>query len=250
MKEKKESSSLIRSLRPEDRPYEKCISFGPAALTEAELLAVILRSGAEGIGVLDLSRAVIDSFGADGLTGLCSATSEELTRIRGIGKVKAMQLTCIAELSRRLAHARRRSAAVFHSSREIAAYYMEDFRHERNEAAVLAMFDTKGRLLCDEIVARGTVNGAMISAREIFVCALSRRAVSIVLIHNHPSGDPTPSPEDIRLTVQIREAGKMIGIPLLDHLVIGDGRAVSILQMADEPQSGGLIDLQDYEDAA
>lgn len=207
-------------------------------LTEVELLAVVLRTGAEGISVIEMSRSLMDSFGAEGIAGLCSATVPELMKVRGIGRVKAMQLICIAELSRRIAKSVRGKTPFFSQPREVALYYMEDLRHRRQEMALVVMLDTRGRLLCDEVISSGTVNGTVIGVREIFISALNRRAVSIILIHNHPSGEPDPSPEDISLTQRVRDAGSVIGIPLLDHIIIGDRRAVSLAKLIRDPDAG------------
>ena len=221
-------STKLSMLRAEEKPYEKCARSGPSSLTEVELLSVILRTGSEGVSVIDMSRNLMDSFHGEGIAGLCSATQAELMKVRGIGRVKAMQLVCIAELSRRIAKSVKGSAPCFRTAEEVAEYYMEDFRHQRQELAVAVMVDTRGRLLGEEVISRGSVNLTVVSPREIFLKALEYKAVSVILIHNHPSGDPDPSEEDIRLTRQVRDAGNMIGIPLLDHIIIGDRRAVSM----------------------
>lgn len=235
---RQEGSAALRKLREEERPYEKCASAGPGVLTEVELLAVVLRTGAEGISVIEMSRSLMDSFGAEGIAGLCSATGPELMKVRGIGRVKAMQLICIAELSRRIAKSVRGKTPYFSQPREVALYYMEDLRHRRQEMALVVMLDTRGRLLGDEVISSGTVNGTVIGVREIFISALNHRAVSIILIHNHPSGEPDPSPEDISLTQRVRDAGSVIGIPLLDHIIIGDRRAVSLAKLIRDPDAG------------
>lgn len=240
---KKKEKEKLPWLREDEKPYEKCERCGPGALSEVELLAVILRTGAGGLSVIDMSRRLISSFDPEGLVGLCSATEAELCKIRGIGRVKAIQLLCIAELSRRLAKSVRKTVPVFNNPRVIADYYMEDLRHARQELFVVVMLDTRGRLLGEEIISKGTVNGTLASPREIFLAALDKKAVSIILIHNHPSGDPEPSPEDLQLTERVRQAGDMIGIPLMDHIIIGDRKAVSLADMLRDPPGNRRADM-------
>jgi len=235
--DKNQNHVSLDTLREEEKPYEKCEACGPGALTEVELLSVILRTGAEGVSVIEMSRNLLDSFGAEGISGICSATKSELRKVRGIGRIKAMQLLCIGELSRRIAKSVRGKAPVFTGPASVADYYMEDFRHERHEKVVVVMLDNRGRLIGDEVVSVGTVNMAPASPREIFLTALDRKAVSIILIHNHPSGDPAPSQEDISLTRRVMEAGDMIGIPLIDHIIIGDRKAVSLGNLIRDPFS-------------
>ena len=219
----------ILSLPPEERPYEKCLEQGCQALSDAELLAVIIRTGAVGDTSVDLARRVLDLGGRQGnLAGLCGLSVQELTSVKGIGRVKAIQIQCIAELSRRMAKSRARDGLCFHDPASIADFYMEDLRHEEREQCRVMMLNTRSMLLAEKQLSVGTVNASLISAREIFLEALKCQAVYIILIHNHPSGDPHPSREDILLTKRIWEAGELIGISLLDHIIIGDRSYVSL----------------------
>ena len=209
----------ILSLPPEERPYEKCLEQGCQALSDAELLAVIIRTGAVGDTSVELARRVLDLGGRQGnLAGLCGLSVQELTSVKGIGRVKAIQIQCIAELSRRMAKSRARDGLCF----------MEDLRHEEREQCRVMMLNTRSMLLAEKQLSVGTVNASLISAREIFLEALKCQAVYIILIHNHPSGDPHPSREDILLTKRVWEAGELIGISLLDHIIIGDRSYVSL----------------------
>ena len=213
----------ILSLPPEERPYEKCLEQGCQALSDAELLAVIIRTGAVGDTSVELARRVLDLGGRQGnLAGLCGLSVQELTSVKGIGRVKAIQIQCIAELSRRMAKSRARDGLCFHDPASIADFYMEDLRHEEREQCRVMMLNTRSMLLAEKQLSVGTVNASLISAREIFLEALKCQAVYIILIHNHPSGDPHPSREDILLTKRVWEAGELIGISLLDHIIIGD----------------------------
>ena len=219
----------ILSLPPEERPYEKCLEQGCQALSDAELLAVIIRTGAGGDTSVDLARRVLDLGGRQGnLAGLCGLSVQELTSVKGIGRVKAIQIQCIAELSRRMAKSRARDGLCFHDPASIADFYMEDLRHEEREQCRVMMLNTRSMLLAEKQLSVGTVNASLISAREIFLEALKCQAVYIILIHNHPSGDPHPSREDILLTKRVWEAGELIGISLLDHIIIGDRSYVSL----------------------
>ena len=219
----------ILSLPPEERPYEKCLEQGCQALSDAELLAVIIRTGAVGDTSVELARRVLDLGGRQGnLAGLCGLSVQELTSVKGIGRVKAIQIQCIAELSRRMAKSRARDGLCFHDPASIAAFYMEDLRHEEREQCRVMMLNTRSMLLAEKQLSVGTVNASLISAREIFLEALKCQAVYIILIHNHPSGDPHPSREDILLTKRVWEAGELIGISLLDHIIIGDRSYVSL----------------------
>lgn len=219
----------ILSLPPEERPYEKCLEQGCQALSDAELLAVIIRTGAVGDTSVELARRVLDLGGRQGnLAGLCGLSVQELTSVKGIGRVKAIQIQCIAELSRRMAKSRARDGLCFHGPASIADFYMEDLRHEEREQCRVMMLNTRSMLLAEKQLSVGTVNASLISAREIFLEALKCQAVYIILIHNHPSGDPHPSREDILLTKRVWEAGELIGISLLDHIIIGDRSYVSL----------------------
>jgi len=215
--------STMKDLPTNEKPYEKCLEYGTQALSEAELLAVILRTGAKGISAVSLSKKVLNgSPSTPGLLGLYQLSPADLMKIKGIGKVKAIQIKCILELSKRISKKRVEDSLDFNSPVQIASYYMEDLRHCDQEELHVMMLNTKNRLLGEQIISKGTVNASLISPREIFLQSLHYHAVSIIIIHNHPSGDPTPSQEDILLTERIKQAGEMLGIELLDHIIIGD----------------------------
>lgn len=220
----------MKTLPETDRPYEKCWEYGPAMLTDAELLAVILRTGSRGESVLALTRRILSMPEHPGLTGLYHITRQELQRIRGIGKVKAIQILCVAELCKRMSRATHKKKVVLNDPETIAARYMEQLRHEEQEKVLLLMFDSAGGLLGEEMITQGTVNMSLVSPREVFLCALRYAAVSIVLLHNHPSGDPKPSAEDIELTREMAACGSLLGIRLQDHIIIGDNVAVSMAE--------------------
>lgn len=215
-------------------PYEKFFRFGPEYLTEIELLAIILRTGTKDNNVMEVAEEVMSlaRYPKEGLLGLYDVTVEELKRIRGIGEVKAVRLKCLTELSMRMSVAKAREGLNFTSSGQVAAYFMERLRHRETECVVVVCLDAKGQMICERKLSEGSVNMSLISPREIFLAALESRAVNILLVHNHPSGDPTPSASDRELTLNVKETGERMGILLLDHVVIGDNRYVSFKEEA------------------
>lgn len=218
----------MKHLPPQMQPYEKCITYGPDFLTDAELIACILRSGTKEYTSVALADHLLNlRKGKEGLGGLCSLTFEELTAVPGIGKVKALQIQCIFELAKRMSRQKAAKTLNFSDPESVAEYYMEDFRHKEQEHLLLLLLDNKSNLLGEKVMFTGTVNASIVSPREIYLEAFRYHAVGIILLHNHPSGDPTPSDADRRMTRKIREAGSFLDIPLLDHIVIGDKNYVS-----------------------
>lgn len=222
-----ERKKRIKDLPAEARPYERCFSCGPKVLTDAELLAVIIRTGANGVKSVELAEEILHLAGSQGIMGICSLSVKELMSIKGVGMVKAVQIMCIAELSRRIAMAQRREKLNFQTPKAVADYFMEEMRHKEKEELKILMLDAKSGLIAESTVSTGTVNFAVASPREIFLEAFRYKAVSIIMMHNHPSGDPTPSQNDFICTKKIREAGELIGISLIDHIIIGDNKYMS-----------------------
>lgn len=213
----------------QELPYERFLRFGPENLTEAELLAVIIRTGTRQQSALQLAEQVLGlaDYPHEGLLGLYNITLEELQSIHGIGEVKAVKLKCLTELSMRMSMAKAGGGKYLNSSSQVAAYFMEQLRHRTTECVIVVCLDAKGRVLSSKRLSEGSVRMALISPREIFLEALAKKAVNLILVHNHPSGDPSPSEDDRRLTADVRELGEKLDIPLLDHVVIGDNRYVS-----------------------
>ena len=212
------------------RPYEKCMENGPFVLSDTELLAVILRSGTKERNSLELAESILremDQTAYPGLPGLIHLSIHDLQRIKGIGKVKAIQLKCIGELSKRIAAASVRDQISYDRPDIIAQYYMERLRHEETEHLYCMMLDTKNHLIHESLLSRGTVNATLITPREVFIEATRYHAVNIILIHNHPSGDPSYSSGDREITDKILESGRIMGINLLDHIIIGDHKYFS-----------------------
>jgi len=219
----------VKELPLTERPYEKCEKSGPSALSDAELLAIIIRTGSMNERAVDVAVNVLSySNTYPGLIGLNHVTMKELGSINGIGRVKAIQLLCVAELTKRMAKATNEGGLRFITPETVANYYMQDMRHLTQEKILLIMLDSKSKILKDIIISSGTVSSSLLSPREIFLYALKYEAVNIIILHNHPSGDPTPSREDINTTKRIMEAGNLIGIKLMDHIIIGDNKYVSL----------------------
>ena len=221
-------SQRIQELPPDERPYEKCLHSGPEKLTDSELLAVVLRSGTRGSSSVQLADEVLHlGQNEQGLLGIYHLSMEDLMQIRGIGQVKAVQIKCIGELSKRIATREAGKLLDFHSPDTIAAYYMERMRHEEQEQMICTMLNTKNQFLGDEVISRGTVNSSLVSPRDLILAAFRHRAVYMILVHNHPSGNPLPSRQDIEVTRKIVEGGRLLGIELADHIIIGDKKYFS-----------------------
>lgn len=219
----------IKDLPPQRRPYDLCFSKGPQALTDGELLGIIIRTGAKGQQSTEVAEMVLDfADNKKGLLNIINLSLSELMQINGIGKVKAAQLKCIAELSKRISKTNAWNNLVFSNPKSIADYYMEELRHIGKECLVLMLLNTRSVFIKDIVVSVGTVNASFISAREILIQALKYQAVYMVLVHNHPSGNSFPSKEDIINTKRIKEAGDLIGVSLIDHIIIGDNNFVSL----------------------
>ena len=215
-------TTTMKELYKEERPYEKCLANGAGALSDTELLAVILRSGTSGETVCQLAGRILSLPGYEGLSGLRRIPAERLLELKGVGHVKAVQLKCLAELAARMAKASAGERLCFDTPATIADYFMEDLRHREQEHLLVLFLNTRNKLLKEKLMFKGTVNASIISPREIFLEALEVHAVQLILVHNHPSGDTAPSPEDIRMTKRIRQAGELLDIQLLDHVIIGD----------------------------
>lgn len=222
--ERKKTEKANMTKAASELPYEKFFRFGPENLTEMELLAIILRTGTKDNNVMQVAQEVMGlaRYPKEGLLGLYDVTLDELMGIKGIGEVKAVRLKCLTELSMRMSVAKARKGLNFTSSGQVADYFMERLRHRDTECVVLVCLDAKGQMICERKLSEGSVNMSLISPREIFLAALESRAVNILLVHNHPSGDPTPSTSDRELTYNVKETGEKMGILLLDHVVIGD----------------------------
>jgi len=222
-------------------PYEKFLQKGAESLTDAELLAVLLRTGPK-VGesaskahrdcpALALAEEVLrlPKGSRSGLSGLPSLSPSELMKVRGIGQVKAVRICCTAELARRISLYTRKKLPAFPDPATAAAYARPLFDADGGnvERAVLLLLDGKGRLVHEKLLSVGTVDSALVSPREVFLQALRVQAVSFILLHNHPSGDPSPSREDTAITGRLFELGEMMQLNLTDHIIVGAGQYFS-----------------------
>lgn len=229
---KKDVSADQRDVQKE-QPYERFLELGPQALTERELLAIILRTGTREKSALELAGEVLAlaRYPREGLLGLYDITLDELLHIKGIGMVKAVKLKCLTELTMRISRSNAKQGLVFNSPDLVAQYFMEALRHMNTECVILVCLDTKGHMIREKKISDGSVRMSLISPREIFIEALNAKAVNIILVHNHPSGDPTPGECDRELTRNVSRLGVMMNILLLDHIIIGDNQYASFKEM-------------------
>ncbi len=218
----------ISDLPPQERPYEKCERCGAESLSDCELLAVMIRTGLKDMNSLDIAMNLLSVYCPGGsLSGLARMDLKELEAAPGIGRVKAIQLQCLCEFSRRLWRSERSEQMYFCGHEETAAFYMEKLRRLDHEECWILMMDSKCGFIGEFMLSSGTVKSSPISPREVFIKALKYGAVMITLVHNHPSGDPTPSRKDIEVTKRLIEAGRLMDVSLADSIIIGDGVYVS-----------------------
>ena len=222
----------IKQIPASERPYERCEQFGPENLTDAELLSIIIRNGTKSKKSIDLALEVLNmKDGFYGLKGLTKVTMNELMKIKGIGRVKAIQILCLVELTKRISKVTSKKGVFFNTPKSIANYFMQDMRNLDTEQVMLVLLNSKNKMIKELRLSKGTVNAALTTPREVFVCALKYEAVNIVMIHNHPSGDSTPSKEDVRLTKRLLDTGRLVGINFIDHIIIGDNEYSSLSEL-------------------
>lgn len=220
------SSMLICDVPKEERPRERLLNDGARALSNQELLAIILRTGSKKESVVQLAHRLLQVF--EGLRLLKDATIEELMHIKGIGHTKAVQIIAALELGRRMNQIRQDERFVIRSPQDGANYVMDDMRFLSQEHFVCIYLNTKNQVIQQKTVFIGSLNASIVHPREVFKEAIKRSAASIVCFHNHPSGDPAPSHEDIEVTKRLVESGALLGIEVLDHIIIGDQKFVSL----------------------
>jgi DNA repair protein RadC len=219
----------MKELPASEKPYEKCEKSGAAALSDAELLAVILKTGTKNKTSRELATEILSLHPVyTGLLGLHHLSMKELTAVSGIGTVKAIQLQCVAELSKRLAKQTIKERESLDGPWDVAHFFMEEMRYLETEHLYAAYLDASGHLLHYQVVFIGTIQTSLANPREILRIALRYDAAHFIILHNHPSGDPKPSTEDIQITKRLQEAAELIGIPLTDHIIIGDNQYFSL----------------------
>ncbi|QXM07460.1 RadC family protein [Crassaminicella indica] len=214
-----------------ERPREKLIRSGVKNLSNAELLAILIRTGTKEISAIDLSQRIL-SAREDGLRYLADCTIEELSNLKGIGKTKACQIVAAVELGKRLSMSISKAKFSVQSPKDVANIFMEEMRYYKKEYFKSVLLNTKNEIISIEDVSIGSLNSSLVHPREVFVGPIRKSASSIILIHNHPSGNPKPSNEDIKITKRLMEVGKIIGIEVLDHIIIGDGKFISLKELS------------------
>lgn len=217
---------MLRDLPHEERPRERMMHYGAESLSQAELLAILLRTGTRRESAIHIAQQMLGKIG--GLRGLVDLSIEELTEIKGIGPAKAVQLKAGIELGRRMANSRFTMPVIIRSPQDAAEILTEQLRYLQKEHFVCLFLNTKNHVIGQETLSMGSLNSSIVHPREVFRAAIKCSSASIICAHNHPSGDPTPSPEDISLTSRLHQAGEIIGIDVLDHLIIGDSSFVSL----------------------
>lgn len=217
---------LLRDIPHDERPRERMMHYGASALSHAELLAILLRTGTRQESAVHIAQRLLKEAG--GIRQLVDLSIEELTQIKGIGTAKAAQLKAGIELGRRLAASRHVEPVIIRNPHDAAELLSEQMRYLQKEHFVCLFLNTKNHVIAQETLSMGSLNASIVHPREVFRAAIKCSSASLVCAHNHPSGDPTPSPEDISLTSRLVEAGQIVGIDVLDHLIIGDGSFVSL----------------------
>ncbi|MBP2000403.1 DNA repair protein RadC [Paenibacillus shirakamiensis] len=221
------STYMLRDIPHEDRPRERMLQYGAGALSHAELLAILLRTGTHQESALHVAQRILNQVG--GLRNLVDVTVDELMQIKGIGAAKAVQLKAGMELGIRMAASRNPSdLKTIRAPRDAADLVFEQLRYLKKEHFICLFLNTKNHVIAQETLSIGSLNASIVHPREVFRAAIKCSSASIVCAHNHPSGDPSPSPEDIQITRRLYEAGQIVGIDVLDHIIIGDGEFVSL----------------------
>jgi len=215
------SMYMMADLPERDRPRERLAKFGADVMTDSDLLAILLRSGPRGCSTIDLARKLLDHF--DGrLDQLALAEANELQKVKGIGPAKAAELKACFTLARRLAQRVEPAALKLNAASLVAEYLYDAYQGMKQEEVRVILLDTRNQLIANRLVTRGTLTASQVHPREVFRPAIREAAARVILAHNHPSGDPSPSKQDIEVTKTVYDAGEIIGIPLVDHIIVGN----------------------------
>jgi DNA repair protein RadC len=215
----------IHDMPEDERPRERLLKYGPGALSSSELLAIILRTGSQKENVVNMCTRILSEYS---IKQLSQADVVKLTQIHGIGPAKATQIAAVFELARKLETFVDEPKRKIRSPADVYSLLYPKMREQKREKLTALYLDTKNHVLREEVVSIGSLNANIVHPREVFKSALLESSASVILAHNHPSGDPTPSREDIAVTEKLIEGGKLLGIDVLDHVIIGDGRYVSL----------------------
>ncbi|WP_313568617.1 RadC family protein [Acetoanaerobium noterae] len=213
--------NLIKDIIKEERPRETLLKKGETYLSDSELLAILINNGTRDKSAITLAREIIET--SDGIRNLSNITVEELSKIKGIGLAKACRIISALELGRRVSVASEMQKFKISSPQDIGNVYMEELRYKKKEIFRVVLLNTKNVIIGSKDISEGSLNASIVHPREVFLEAIKKSANKMILMHNHPSGDPTPSSEDINITKRLISAGQIVGIEVLDHVIIGDG---------------------------
>ena len=219
---------LVRDLPADERPRERLLAEGAASLSNTELLAVLLRTGVKDDSVLRVAEKVLALYKERGLAAITQMSAKELSSIKGVGMAKAATILAAVELGRRLALKAAEERAVVHGPADAASYVMPRFRFERREHFAVLLLNAKNHILALKTISVGTLTSSVVHPREVFHAAIEQSAAAVILVHNHPSGDPAPSGEDLAVTRRMVEAGEIMDIPVLDHVIVGYDKFISL----------------------
>lgn len=217
----------IKDWNEDERPRERLMKYGAEALSDAELIAIIFGTGTLGKTAIDISRQVLVEFG--NLLSLAKCDFSEYKKVNGIGNVKAVTLAAVFELSRRIEIPPFSEKRIFRSPEDIAAYYIPRYRDNRIEVFKILLLNSSNQIFREVVVSEGSLNLSIVHPREVFRIAITENAAAVMLMHNHPSGNPEPSTEDLKITRQLVNAGEILGIKVLDHIIIAGNQYTSFL---------------------
>ncbi len=220
--------TMVKDLPVDDRPRERLIAYGPGILSNAELLAVLLGSGSKEKSAMQLAQEILSQHRESGVLALATMSVEELMEYKGIGSAKATLLAAAVELGKRLGLNPTAQKPVVRCPADAADYAMPRLRFQQREHFAIILLNIKHHILSMPIISIGSLTASVVHPREVFKAAVQNSAAAMILVHNHPSGDPSPSREDLNITRQLMEAGKLMDIPVLDHIVLGDNKYISL----------------------
>jgi DNA repair protein RadC len=218
----------IREWPEEERPRERLLKYGPANMSDAQLIAIILRTGGGGRSAVDLGMELLGTFGS--IRKIEEASLKDLCGLKGLGQAKAAQVKAALELGKRLVGEASGNGPVFSTGKDVYSYFLPKIGNLRKEVFYCAMLDVKNRLIVEKRISEGTLTASPVHPREAFREAIREAAASVIFVHNHPSGDPVPSRDDIAVTERLANAGETVGIRVLDHIIVADGGYTSMLE--------------------
>ena len=222
------SKIMIKDIPLSERPRERLLKYGKESLSNEELLSIILKTGTKNYSAKELSNHILKNF--KNIKEMKYITINKLTEINGIGEVKAIELLAALELGKRVYYVEQKEKVLLNSSKKIYEYFKNIFIEEYQECFYALYLDTKSKLISYKLLFKGTINSSCVHPREVFKNAFLESAYSIIVIHNHPSGDPTPSKEDIKVTETLMQIGKIMAIPVVDHIIIGNNQYYSLYE--------------------